>query len=605
MIQTIKELGDFKSNYENQGNARSPVLSIVVQNPNKDGNCPKVLMAVFEKVSEKDTIKFNYKEIRVEDFSKDKILKYLYRKKAPQGPDFTLSSKITEVDKFFKNKIESWVEKYKSTNNMFINSLCNAVERSKDSIKKDLETKYREVKSQLKKNEGCLFTVGIIQDEDIKYIGDFEDFRVLLIENVKEDYREIAQKGHICSVCWERKDEVYGNSINKVFKFYTLDKPGYIAGGFDKFNAWKNAPVCFECTLKLEEGKKFMDEFLKYKMGGQQYYLIPKFIFGLEEEKKDIVKTFFKCTLNPEKNVPDFESIKRISNDEKEILEVLVGNLKDILTYNFLFFKVKKEKFEITCLIEDVLPSRISTIYKTKREVESFEIFKNVKVGKNKYMNIEFTFDVFRKFVPSINSFLEIVDKTFKKVKFNSDLLFSWFMERIRESYMKQEVLEAFLSFLFFKRLGVLFEENYEQKGGKIMNELKEKIEEFFNKFPDIFYTPSHKTVFLLGVLTQELLKIQFKDRGSTPFRKHLKNLKMKEEDFKRLFPQIQNKLEEYKKNKNYYRDLESLISLYFIESGKNWKINTDELNFYFVLGMNLSDEISNYLKIKEEVENE
>jgi len=66
--------------------------------------------------------------------------------------------------------------------------------------------------------------------------------------------------------------------------------------------------------------------------------------------------------------------------------------------------------------------------------------------------------------------------------------------------------------------------------------------------------------------------------------------------------PKIQNKLEEYKKN--YYRPLESLISVYFLEAGKNWKIATDELNFYFVLGMNLEEEVDTALNLTREVDN-
>jgi CRISPR-associated protein Csh1 len=140
------------------------------------------------------------------------------------------------------------------------------------------------------------------------------------------------------------------------------------------------------------------------------------------------------------------------------------------------------------------------------------------------------------------------------------------------------------------------------KNGGEIMSELKEMAEGFFKDFSDTFYTPAHKAVFLLGVLAQKLLNIQYNERGSTPFRKNLKGLKMKEEDFKTLLAKIQNKLEEYKKN--YYRSLETLISEYFIEAGRNWNFSTDELNFYFVLGMNLEDFMDKILNLtKEEVQ--
>ncbi len=75
----------------------------------------------------------------------------------------------------------------------------------------------------------------------------------------------------------------------------------------------------------------------------------------------------------------------------------------------------------------------------------------------------------------------------------------------------------------------------------------------------------------------------------------------MKERDFKGLLPRIQNKLEEY--GKNYYPSLETLISEYFLQAGNNWRLSTDELNFYFVLGMNLVDEVSKTLGLTKEKE--
>jgi len=60
----------------------------------------------------------------------------------------------------------------------------------------------------------------------------------------------------------------------------------------------------------------------------------------------------------------------------------------------------------------------------------------------------------------------------------------------------------------------------------------------------------------------------------------------MNERDLKGLYPKIINKLEEY--NKNYYQQLEEIISAYLALSGTNWKLSVDEINYYFVLGNTL-----------------
>ncbi len=448
-----------------------------------------------------------------------------------------------------------------------------------------------------------MLTLGIFDiDGELKYIGDFPEFQKFLIDIKVMKLKSIRNTNHRCSIC-DASTEVYGAAITDIFKFYTLDKPGYIAGGFQRLNAWKNFPLCLNCSLKIEEGKDYLDDYLQFSLGGNKYYLIPKFILGTEEAK-EIVNDFFAIVTHPKDTLVN---IKHISADENEILEEL-GKLKDILTYNFMFFERQKASsivHKINLLVEDVLPSRISTIFEAKKKADEQEIFKNIELKKGKYENVEFNFDDFRRlFAPSQKVFLEVVDKTFRGISIEPNLIFSWFMTPIRrafvnESNLKPLVLQALVSFLFFKALGILKQKEHLKRGGKLMTVLREKGEDFFKKFPETFLTSAHKAVFLLGVLAQKLINIQYKERTATPFRKNLKGLKMREEDFKGLLTKIQNKLEEYRKN--YYRSLESLISEYFLEAGRDWPISTDELNFYFVTGMNLVDEVDKALNLTNE----
>lgn len=603
MIQAIKELGEHRLKREKR--STSDLLSILVQDPNQDGNYPKMLVIVFKKVNDE----FQYSHINIEDTTKSKIEKYLYRKKASKGPNFTPTTKISDekIEKTFNNRIKSWFKGIKNQNHSVISAFKVTFEKSEKDIFEDLSNKWNEIKLSLQRNQSAIITLGIEENGVLNYIGDIQPFKDLLINSVKEKYNKIIKTNHVCSICGEKKTEVYGEAIP--FSFYTLDKPGYIASGFREKNAWKNAPVCLECSLKIEEGKNFLDETttLSPKMGGQRYYLIPKFIFGMEDSS-EITETFFKIATRPDETLQE-KSLRRISEDENEILEEL-GEVHDVMTYNFLFYQTSNSSFRINLLVEDVLPSRISTIFITKREVEKHEILKNVKISQKKYQDIEFRFDEFRKFTPSRKEFLEVIDKTFRGVTFEPNILFSWFMRHLRENfirgfYLKPLALQAFVSLLFFKKLGIVHQEQSFSKGDRFMTELKEKAEDFFISFPETFIAIDHKAVFLLGVLTQELFNIQRRERGATPFRKHLKGLKMQERDLKGLLPKIQNKLEEYDKNYHRCQLLESLISAYFVEAGTYWRTSIDELNFYFVLGMNLKDEVNNALGLKKEKEEE
>ena len=118
-------------------------------------------------------------------------------------------------------------------------------------------------------------------------------------------------------------------------------------------------------------------------------------------------------------------------------------------------------------------------------------------------------------------------------------------------------------------------------------NQLGNQYEDFFVKHPEFFYSNTIKAVFLTGILCQKLLNIQYRDRKAIPFRSRLNSLKLSEKLIRRLLVEIQDKLEQY--NKNYYKDLETVIAWYLLDS--QFELTNNEISFYFVMGMNLSNE--------------
>ena len=95
---------------------------------------------------------------------------------------------------------------------------------------------------------------------------------------IKKSQGESLGKDAACSVCKQKKDEVYGFAIP--WTFHTFDKPGFIAGGFKVNESWKNTPVCFDCATRLEVGKKYIEENLDFGFYGFRYLLVPKLAFG-------------------------------------------------------------------------------------------------------------------------------------------------------------------------------------------------------------------------------------------------------------------------------------------------------------------------------------
>lgn len=520
-----------------------------------------------------------FKGIDLEDFDTKKIDKYLYKEGASKGNRPAPFAPLTDSKKTF-NKIKTWVKNcYDNMKDDLISNIFKALQQDERIINalkekiKDLPKKKSKFLT-LKLNNGFLGDYPLF----VKAIHIFETLRV----------KKSSASGNVCSVCGEVK-EVSGKI--DVFKFYTIDKPGFIIGGFKEEFAWKNFPVCGDCKLLLEKGKQFIESKLRFNFYGLNYYIIPKLLIGGE----GILEEIIEILSDTKKTIALKERTKkRLTSDENEILEYL-SEKEDILTLNFLFLQKQQSAERILLLIEDVFPSRIRKIFDAKDYVDTLFSedynFGRIRAFFSKSDEDKRTYDLDK-------YFLEIVDRVFKGRPIDFTFLVKFFMLRIRKEFVKDgyflpRVKDALMNITFFERLGLItFKEvSMEQS----------LFEEIFQKYGKVLNTPEKRGIFLLGVLTQLLLNVQYSKRGSTPFTKKLKSLKMDEKDIKAILPKVQNKLEEYDSFDKGKRLIAQEASRYLLSS-ENWKIPVDEINFYFACGMNLNDEIAevSYKKIKE-----
>jgi CRISPR-associated protein Csh1 len=612
LIEALRDIGTYS--FREKGiNTANNLIEILLHEVNKGGNYAKVYTINFEDTEEG----IRFKDVSIEDWDKNKTLKYLYREKGQKGAHYMPTARIAgnkeaDVRRAFENRVEQWFDRFKKkhsywlNNRTFIKNLYDAFIKDKDRIKNDL------VKLRMQYDDGGFITLVFYQDGEKKYLGDIPDCIEYLQEFSKEKYNEVSNDG-VCCLC-KNKTRVFGNA--SPITFYTLDKPGYIAGGMRKENGYKNFPLCFECLLQLNEGAAYMQELLRFKFAGLRYYLIPQAIYSKNEVLDEIMNVYRNFQQEAEGRV-SFSQTERIAADEDDIL-VFLKDVDDRVLLKFLFFQKPSNKFIILMLMEDILPSRIRSLFDAKQRVEDHFIFKDQKFSAKLIQDVKFNFGVLRKLFPTTKGFLEIVNKSFKDRKIDKQYILELIMHWLRglfndSSNMKIEVLQAFICLLFLNELGVLKNTRGDLGLMDKCNEfiaaadLDTRIDQFFEEFKSAIDNSAKKAVFLTGVLTQHLLSIQQRDRGSTPFRSQLKGLKLKETDVKALLPKIQQKLEEYKKN--YYVQLEKIASLYYLQAGENWGMSVDEINFYFVLGMNLNDATNKegipYFKVKGDEINE
>ena len=585
MLSSIATIG--KHVIEKEGKDIDNPLSILVENPNIDGKYNIIFKIAFDE-------DFNYLGVFDDRFDSSMVLKLLYSETKGSKPNPSPTVKLTTGERSFKQIINA----IKSSNNFkktdLFKKLHNALLENKEKIIDDIEKLKKEYPK-----EGVILTIIIKDGDSEKYIGDFEEFRKNFVDKKIEDYYYMKSlnaraKGiGICSICNER-EEVFG--LFREFGFYTIDKIGNV-NGLNPNEAWKTFPICLKCALYIKAGKNYLDGNLKAKFYGNDLYIIPKVLDERDIEK--ILKRF-------EDMAKELET-KDYSYLENRLFKFL--SRKDIYLYiTFMFFE-KGNDFKITQMIEDILPSRFGRLYKEMSKIENYGVFKYFKLKYKKLSKTEkeyykkilgedleglkFRFGYIKELFGN-DEFLKMMNIIISNKKVNYQYLIDGLLSKIREKFIKDEPYElfaykSFMIILYLMNLGIL--------GGDIMGDdkkyyLYDEVDEFFNNYEGFFDRDEKKAVFLLGVLVNKLLNLQYQKRQSKPFQAKLHGLNLDKNKVENIFKEANKKLMEYEQEDNrlYYKKLREKIAEYFLKAGNNWDTKDNEISYIFSLGMAMSD---------------
>jgi len=602
MIEALAELGKYSVRQEYDTDEIR--LKTLTDDPASTERYKHILLIKFDAANN-----YKYAGIELEEYSKDKLSKYLYKRGSSNGPDITPTARVAgKIEKTFCNKIVNWfkqalddelVRKDQETY-LFLKRLSEELEHNHKRILTDLKEKF----DSIDKKERAIISIVIESDPTEAYVGDFQIFRTIVLKKGVEAYykkydTESISFEQVCSVCNASNPKVYG--FVSTFAFYNVDKPGFVSGGFDQSAAWKNYPVCEQCALVLEEGKKFLEGNFNFRMYNFSYYIIPKPLF---EKDSEAVIEKFKYYKNERLSL-EAKYKNLIDAKESDIFGYL-SEQHNFFNNNLLFYEKSNAAFRILLYVEDVLPSHIRKIFQAKEKVDEKPYFKNF--GKEK-KDLKFNFQAIYHFFPGSQlrkHFLEIVNSIFTAKKVDYSFLIKWIVDKLRDDYVKDNptkysTLRGLQLLLFLHQMNLLKRHN----GGEQLK-LREKTildnvetnptvdaaNTLFKEFNDFFDTDAKRAIFLEGVLTQLLLNVQYMERGgATPFKSKLNSLKLDERLLRKLLPDIQNKFQEYEKE--YYRKLEKLLAVYMLKAGTRWNMTPDEISFYFVMGMNLSDYVN------------
>lgn len=546
---------------------------------------------------------FQYLGINLKQYDASYKAKYLYRSGSSRGTDVTPSAKVTDVEKTFSNKIIKafpeaikFGEKKYEVEKQILEEIYAVMIKEENKILNDLKDKFKDIP----KKEGAFITVCLQSNDKKIYIGDFELFKDKIVSDAlkkfhySETYKKDVYKDRaVCSLCTKETDEIYGLAGSNIFPFYTIDKPGYISGGFDYEKAWRNYPVCKRCAIELEQGKKYLDENLIFSFYGRRYYLIPKPIF--EEKLEKVLKKYLHLKSEDPSDVRD-----KYSYVEERVMKFL-SKEENSISFNLMFFEKNNAALNILLNIEDVAPSRFRVIFNALDSIRDMEFFKEKPVSFELLTKV-FPRDTHNKY------FLDTIDKIISNRKLEYKFLMPFFNEYIINSFTRYETEQVIkgedtyqyaafrvFGFLYFLEYLNLFKHREGDYNMSIENKTwdikdftskRELFEAFFKEANPFFDTPDKKVVFLAGYITKKLLNIQYISEKRKPFLTRLKGLKLNKKDIKRLIPELQSKLIEYKSE--YYNEEFNIISEYLIQSNGLSLLSDLDIPMYFSLGMNM-----------------
>lgn len=556
---------------------RDVYLVPLVEKPYKtEGKKPPKVLLIDLLLNPEDEVIFQ--ETRLISYSPDDSIKRYYFREpfASQGPAPSLSFKLPKKPSGLQQRLG------------ILNILGYKADTKK--ITQDI-VRYRqslEKSGEIHKNTPILIVLRInrkwpAENERLK-----EKFGEIFWNYIGSYKKKIVWKRNsICHGCG-KENAVYGG-VGNLLKFYTVDKYGY-APELDPVSAWKQYALCRDCILDLERGKRAVNDFLTWRFYGRPFWLLP--VSRSPSYMKEILDKFkeFYSEVEGKAHKDAYEEF------EDELIE-MASKIEWAISYHFVFTREDNQAVRILLHIEEVLPSVLQNFIDKKRETQdSFKELILEEAFQNISWNIGFNFFSSPALRANQQSpgftdkdFFMLVDKVFRRSLVDENYLISKAMMRIRKDLVQNDrtgipiisILETFLSLVFLLTWGIL----KRTAGGATMSTLP--YESFFELHKDFFNHPAKVGLVLLGVLVQKFLNYQHRERGSTPFLKTLKNLRLDKKDVQSVYLALQNKMNEYGIAR-YWGKLREGIARSFIEAGDSWHLSTDEIGFYITIGMAL-----------------
>lgn len=582
---------------------------LFIQNPFPEKSNYPVILGVFN-VDQNGDLSLKY--VDIENSNKNHFQKYGFRKGSSRGGDITFSTKISEAFGTKLNtlklnqlpgairlaklaKLEAEVQIWSSLEQFLINSESHS--KFLDSILNAFEGLSKDDK------KGSLFSLRFdFPDGSSKYIADFITFQSLLLASGTQDKSEkygVKSEGYnkICSICLTEKPVIYG--FASPFKYFTVDKPGFVSGFFNQTNTWKNYPICSDCSLPFELGRDYIAQNLQGYFYGRPFYALPKLLMGTDNK-------VYEKVLRKMKNIYEKASIaksQKIERAEDQIMK-LMGQEENFFNINLMFFEEdsKTKAIKIKLLLEEVLPSRFRKLFSEVPEiVNAHPFYEKAITVKKVNTDLVFNFGILKGFFE--DDFLDLIKSVFDSKPLSREMVFTKFMYILRSNYTRQQageyaeptgwtILKAHMTLRYFLNLNLLtfqkyeFMDTFEPTENKSSKFKYNEFKAYINQNPDFFDDDLKVGVFGLGMLVKYTMNIQYSNIKGTPFEKKLKGYDLSLMDLNKIYLEALDKLRQYGASGVYPELREQILPKFILNKHNPKKISKNELSLYFVAGL-------------------
>lgn len=502
----------------------------------------------------------------------------------------------------------------------------NIEEKLVNKYKEDISNRIKGNKSESLLTNDLLSCRGIKKDEisiyTVKLNGDLltknREYRNIiycekinkLFDMKSKTYSKNLAKGN-CSICGKGHSiATTSNATNLEFKFYMTDKIGFSSNLDGMFI--KNYNICKECYQYLMIAENFIDNNLNTRIGGLKTYVIPHFIFELDNLNLEEYSQYIKYSIN---SIANLKSLKDFQNELVRFKEYEANTNSFIIDYLFYRKPPAKSEFKILKLIKDVPPSRLDFIRNKMQEIDNlvddnYESNKRLKLDLNKIWEcIPIKKGEDRDSYSGFSKYLDIIDAIFSDKRVNYEFLINQFAEVIRiikferEGYnirigqdFTDKIIQLDLLLLLFIKLKLLEGIDVNETSSANADEIRESMlpKEISNYWSHVtlYGGEQKRALFLLGYLIGEVGNAQsVTGHKNKPILDKINFQGMDVEKLIRLSNDVLEKLKQYDLLQ-YNEDTYSLLKSLFDKNIANWSQSNQENVFYTLSGY----AFSNYL---------